>query len=88
MGRVPRVKMYTTRLCGYCMAAKRLLGKRGIAFEEIGVDGRDDVRAWLAATTGQTTVPQIFIDDEPIGGYTELAALDREGKLQGLEEGV
>jgi glutaredoxin 3 len=75
------VKIYTTRMCGYCFAAKRLLNKRGIPYEEIDVSGNADQRAWLVEATGQRTVPQIFIGGESIGGYDELAALDRAGKL-------
>jgi glutaredoxin 3 len=75
------VKIYTTRVCPYCVAAKRLLAARGIAYAEIDVTGDDQARARLVETTGRRTVPQIFIDGDPIGGYDELAAMDREGKL-------
>jgi glutaredoxin 3 len=76
-----RVEVYTTRVCPYCVAAKRLLNKRGIAYAEIDVSGDHDKREWLVAQSGQRTVPQIFIDGEPIGGFTELDALDRSGEL-------
>ena len=76
------VKVYTTRVCAYCMAAKRLLGQRGIAYDEIDVTGDDDKRAWLVQASGRRTVPQIFIGGEPIGGYDELAALDKAGTLR------
>ena len=75
------VQMYTTRVCAYCVAAKRLLGARGIAYEEIDVSGDDERRAWLVRETGRRTVPQVFIRGESVGGYTELAALDRSGAL-------
>ena len=75
------VTIYTTSACGYCVAAKNLLRRRGIAYEEVDVTGNAEKRAWLAQTTGRRTVPQIFIRGEGIGGYDELAALDREGKL-------
>lgn len=78
------VRIYTTTACGYCVAAKRLLGKRGIAFVEEDVTGNADKRQWLVATTGRRTVPQIFIGDKSIGGYEELAALDREGRLESM----
>jgi glutaredoxin 3 len=78
------VQIYTTRTCAYCVAAKRLLASRGIPYEEIDVSGDDAKRAWLAATTGRRTVPQIFIGGEAIGGYDDLAALDRAGKLAPL----
>ena len=62
--------------------AKRLLQARDIAFEEIDVAGDSETRIWLVETTGRRTVPQLFIGDESIGGYQELAALDRSGALQ------
>jgi glutaredoxin 3 len=76
-----RVRIYTTRTCAYCVAAKRLLGARGVAFEEIDVTGDDAQRAWLVKTTGMRTVPQIFIRDKSIGGYHALASLDRSSHL-------
>jgi glutaredoxin 3 len=75
------VTIYTTDYCAYCIRAKHLLTKRDIAFREIDVTEDDEKRAWLVETTGRRTVPQIFIGEEPIGGYTELAALDRSGEL-------
>ena len=75
------VTIYTTRICPYCVAAKRLLAKRGVAYEEIDVTGDDAKRAWLVEATGRRTVPQIFIGGASIGGYDELAALDTAGKL-------
>lgn len=78
------VRIYTTTYCGYCYAAKELLRERGIAFEEIDVTGDDHKRAWLREATGRHTVPQIFIDDRPIGGYTALERLDRSGELSRL----
>jgi glutaredoxin 3 len=75
------VTIYTTRVCGYCVAAKALLERRGIAYEEIDVTGDMEKRAWLVQATGRRTVPQIFIRGEAIGGYDDLAALDRAGKL-------
>ncbi len=76
-----RAKIYTTDYCGYCRSAKSLLERRGIAYEEIDASSSDELREWLIATTGQRTVPQIFLDGRSIGGFTELAALDRAGKL-------
>jgi glutaredoxin 3 len=75
------VTMYVTQTCPYCVAAKRLLTKRGAKYVEIDVSGDDEKRAWLARTTGRKTVPQIFIGGDAIGGYDDLAALDRDGKL-------
>jgi glutaredoxin 3 len=75
------VKIYTTHVCPYCIAAKRLLKARGVAFEEVDVTGDVAQREWLVHTTGRRTVPQIFIGDEAIGGYDDLSALDKSGRL-------
>lgn len=79
-----RVTVYTTRVCWYCDQAKRLLTQRAIPYQEIDVSEDADARTWLVRTTGQRTVPQIFIGEQPIGGYTDLAALDRNGGLATL----
>ena len=73
--------MYTTRWCGYCERAKALLRTKGLEFEEINLDDDPTFRQKLFDLTGGWTVPQILIDGEPIGGYTELWRLDREGRL-------
>lgn len=73
--------IYTTPLCGYCMMAKRLLRSRGLNYEEKNASGAPELRAWLVEQTGQRTVPQIFINGQSIGGFTELSALDRTGEL-------
>lgn len=75
------VRMYTTAVCPYCIRAKMLLKGKGIPFEEIDVSGDHETREWLVKTTGRRTVPQIFIHDEPIGGFDELRALDVSGAL-------
>jgi glutaredoxin 3 len=75
------VIIYTTSACGYCVAAKRLLGQRGISYREIDVTADAAKRAWLVETTGRRTVPQIFIAGQPVGGFDELAALDKSGEL-------
>ena len=74
--------MYTTRWCGYCVRAKALLQSRGIEYEEIQLDGDPGFRQKLFDLTGGWTVPQILIDGDPIGGYTELWRLDRDGDLE------
>lgn len=79
-----KVKIYTTSYCPYCHAAKALFNKKKVAFEEIGVDGNNEMRQWLISTTGRTTVPQIFIDDKSYGGFDDVSALDRAGKLDAL----
>ena len=73
--------MYTTRWCGYCVRAKTLLDSRGLEYEEIFLDDDPGFRATVHGLTGGWTVPQILIDDEPIGGYVELWHLDRSGAL-------
>lgn len=79
------VTLYTTQLCGYCSAAKRLLDRKGIAFTEIDVAAAPDRRAEMVQRSqGGRTVPQIFIDDTPIGGFDELSALDRAGRLDAM----
>lgn len=76
-----KVKVYTTDYCPYCDAAKNLLTQRNIPFEAIDVSNTEDKMA-LVARTGLRTVPQIFIGDELVGGYQELAALDQSGELK------
>jgi glutaredoxin 3 len=77
------VVIYTTGYCGFCFAAKRLLDGKGVGYREIAADRRPDLRTWLREVSGQRTVPQIFINGESIGGFTELAALERAGELEG-----
>ena len=69
-------------ICPYCIRAKALLRDRGIAYEEIDVTADSAKRSWLVQATGRRTVPQIFIDDEPIGGFDELRAMDQSGELK------
>jgi glutaredoxin 3 len=77
-----RILLYTTPFCGYCRAAKRLLAEKALDFEEIDVSFDRDKRAeMLDRANGQRTVPQIFIHGRHVGGYDELAMLEREGKL-------
>ncbi len=78
---MPNVTLYTTRFCGYCVRAKRLLSKRGISFEEISLEGDHTRRMELVKQTGWRTVPMIFVGEEFIGGSDELHKLDRSGKL-------
>ena len=76
-----RILVYSTRWCGYCVRAKSLLESRGIEYEEISLDDDPAFRQKLFDLTGGWTVPQIAIDGKPIGGYTELWRLDRDGRL-------
>ena len=82
------VTVYTTRVCPYCIAAKRLLGQRGVAYQEIDVSNDPGKRAWLVEATGRRTVPQIFIDGKSIGGFTDMRALDQDGELDALLAGA
>jgi glutaredoxin 3 len=81
---MPKIEMYTTRWCGYCVRAKALLDSRGLAYEEISLDDDPTFRQRLLELTGGWTVPQIVVDGRPIGGYTELWQLDRRGELERL----
>ena len=85
---MPHVEIYTSMFCGFCHRAKRLLGEKGVAFEEFDVDGDSAKRAEMVQRAGgRRTVPQIFIDGRHIGGCDDLYALDRAGKLDPLLEG-
>src|ERR687891_2800850 len=79
-----RIQMYTTAWCGYCVRAKALLDDRGLEYEEVRMDDDPAFRQKLLELTGHWTVPQILIDGRPIGGYVELAQLDRSGQLKEL----
>ena len=79
-----RITVYTTEPCGYCRTAKALLNKRGIPYEEINLAKDADGRAELVSRTGMMTFPQVILDGEPIGGFQELAAADRSGRLTDL----
>ncbi|MEX0675362.1 MAG: glutaredoxin domain-containing protein [Gaiellaceae bacterium] len=76
-----RILMYSTRWCGYCVRAKALLEGKRLEYEEVLLDDVPDFRRRLHELTGGWTVPQIVIDGEPIGGYTELWRLDKTGEL-------
>lgn len=82
-----RVIVYTTDYCPYCVRAKTLLKRKGVDFEEIDVGHDDDLRAEVIEKSGRRTVPQIFIDDRSIGGFDDLAELDRQGELDRLLAG-
>ncbi|MGR3289720.1 MAG: glutaredoxin 3 [Paracoccaceae bacterium] len=79
------VEIYTSPLCGYCHAAKRLLKTKGVQFVEFNVMGNPGRRQeMLGRSNGRHTVPQIFVGEVHIGGFDELANLDRAGKLDTL----
>jgi glutaredoxin 3 len=79
-----RIQIYTTRWCGYCRRAKALLDRRGVLYEEVSVDDDPAFRQTLFDRTGGWTVPQVVLDGRSIGGYAELTALDRAGRLDDL----
>ncbi len=76
-----KVVVYSKTVCPYCVRAKKLLEGKGVDFEEIMVDSDPDLFNELKQKSGMLTVPQIFIDDQLIGGYTELAELESKGEL-------
>jgi glutaredoxin 3 len=78
------VILYTTEACPFCVGAKTLLARRGIAYEEINLARDPDSRAELSRMTGMVTFPQIVIDGQPLGGFQELRAADRDGSLKQL----
>lgn len=79
------VEIYTSPLCGFCHAAKRLLTNKGVSFSEVDVWAQPDRKSeMIQRANGKRTVPQIFIGDTHVGGSDELHALEREGKLDAL----
>jgi len=84
----PRVTMYTTSYCGYCVRAERLLAARGVdEIVKVRVDENPAERIVMMRRTGRRTVPQIYIGEHHVGGYDDLAALDRAGRLSAMLEG-
>jgi glutaredoxin 3 len=79
-----KIEMYTTPFCGYCTRAKSLLEKKGAAYEEVDVMMDEKKRAEMRERAKRSTVPQIFINGQYIGGSDELAALEQAGKLDAL----
>lgn len=80
-----KVEIYTTNLCGYCFAAKRMLNSKNVDFEEISLSSNPERRGeMMERAKGRRTVPQIFIDGKHIGGFDDMAALNSEGRLDPL----
>lgn len=79
-----KIVMYTKDHCPYCDLAKKLLTARGATFTEIRIDLDEQQRDEMIRLSNRRTVPQIFINDQPIGGYDDLAGLSKSGKLDGL----
>lgn len=82
---MPKIVMYCTEVCPYCVNAERLLSSKGVTeIEKIRIDLQPEQRDLMIARTGRRTVPQIFIDEYHVGGFDDLAALDRSGELAPL----
>ncbi|MDO3388549.1 glutaredoxin 3 [Gilvimarinus sp. SDUM040013] len=79
-----QVVMYTTAICPYCVNAKRLLDAKGVAVKEMRVDREPHLRQKMMADSGRHTVPQIWIGNRHVGGFTDLWALDKRGELDAL----
>ena len=80
------VEIYTWSTCPFCRRAKQLLDQKGVAYTEYSVDGDEAARDVMVArgTNGRRSVPQIFINDQPIGGCDEIYSLESQGKLDPL----
>ncbi len=83
----PQIVMYSTTWCGYCQRARGLLARKGVDVREIKVDENPGQREIMVQKSGRRTVPQIFIGERHIGGYDDLAALERAGELDKLLSG-
>ena len=79
------IKMYTGPMCNFCDAAKRLFGRNNLKYQEIDISSTAGLREeMIKKSNGRRTIPQIFFDDQHIGGYQELRALEKENKLRDL----
>lgn len=81
---MPKVEIYTTQWCPYCNAAKSLLADKGVAYSEVNAEDPAVRQAMVERAHGRRTVPQIFIGDTHVGGYDDIAALERRGQLDPL----
>jgi len=79
-----KVKIYSSAICPYCVMAKQLLDRKGVVYDEIRVDLDPSKRKEMMEKSRQRTVPQIFINNEAVGGYTDLVALNQSKRLDGL----
>ena len=80
----PNIIIYTGNRCAYCNAAKRLLDNKEVEYTEVNVDENPSLREEMVLRTQRQTVPQIFIDDEHVGGFDDLSELNHAGKLDDL----
>ena len=83
----PKITLYTSAVCGYCVAAKNFLKSRGLEWEEVRVDADPAQREKMVALARRTSVPQIFVGDTHVGGYDDMMALHRAGKFEALLSG-
>jgi glutaredoxin 3 len=81
---MPKILIYTTKQCPYCVMAKRLLDQKGASYSEINVDSEPHLREEMMRKTNRRTVPQIYIGDFHVGGFDELYALNQQKKLDSL----
>jgi glutaredoxin 3 len=84
MAATPKVEVYGTEYCSYCTAARMLLKKKGVAWSDILISRDPETRKEMERRSGRRSVPQIFIDDRPLGGFDELYALEQSGELDRL----
>ncbi|HSN00571.1 MAG TPA: glutaredoxin 3 [Rudaea sp.] len=84
---MPKIEIYTSASCAYCVAAKNLLKSRGLDYAEIRIDTDPARRDEMLARAQRRTVPQIFVNDRHVGGYEDLVAAERSGELARLIEG-
>ena len=87
-GSAPRIRLYSTAICPYCVAAKNFLKSKGQQWEEIRIDLDPSEREKMVALARRTSVPQIFIGDVHVGGYDDMMALHRAGRLEPLLAGA
>ena len=86
--RMAKVEIYSSEHCPYCVMAKQLLDRKGIIYKEIRVDLNPEKRQEMLKKSRQRTVPQIFINNKSIGGYTDLLAMDNTQKLEGMLKAI
>ncbi len=84
MNQQPEITLYTSAICAYCVAAKNFLKSKGLSWNEVRIDNDPDQREKMMALTRRSTVPQIFIGQTHVGGYDDMMALHRAGKLEPL----
>jgi glutaredoxin 3 len=87
MSGAPKIEIWGTEFCGYCSAARMLLKKKGLEYEDVSVSRDPGLRHEMEQRSGRRSVPQIFIDGLPVGGFDELYALDQSGELDRLAAG-